>query len=728
MRVLLTGATGFLGGYLIEKLKKEKCEIVAIARSSSVLKNLNDGSVNFLFGDLKDEAFLKSAVKGVDVVIHAAATMRGDWDEYNRVNVKSTELLLNEVAKTKGKKFIFISSVIVYEHSTSEPEQNFDEDMGYEANDLTNYSRSKIEAEKVVKKFRKEKNANAYVIRPGALYGPGGQLYPARLGFALGSSKYLVIGDGNNQIPLTHVRSVADAAWRIISADKIESAYFNIIEDSNITQNQYLDLIKQNAIPKLKALKLSYKSGHFLASFIGKTLGLLKQKSPIRLPYLRLCANQYFYSTEKARKELGWKPQSDVVETIKEVLTEYVDKRKPKRNLPILKGKVQIDSTNTLKVGIVGCGMFADTHLGIIKKIKNAEVVAICDLNQTAAEETATKFGIRGKYSDINEMLEKEKLDVVHIVTSGQSHLALALAAIKKKVNVLVEKPFALNADQAKQIFQAAEKNKVKVCVDHNHLFDEVMIRTRELLAQGAVGKVCYVESWYATSYSSNSGNRYLSYDAKDHWVYQLPGSLYQNMISHPISLLTDVIGKTKNIQPVAKYMHIVPHMKNDELRVLVEGEDAIGEVHLSFSVTPRYHFLNIYGTKGTLKVDFLNKYIYHEKAIPMIPKVIVRNIQLFSQAFAAMGAVFKNLFRIVTGKYSLFEGNERLIQLFYRSILHGEPTPVTKEETIHSMEIMDEIWQKVDGMPAQKSGVAKTNGIANGKVTRPKARRTVKK
>jgi nucleoside-diphosphate-sugar epimerase len=449
--------------------------------------------------------------------------------------VKSTELLLEQSRNLGLKRFVFISSVIVYDHTTAKSGMVFKEDMPYETETLTNYSRSKVEAEKIVLKYHSEHGMPCVIVRPAAIYGPGGPIYPNRLGFSIGAKRYLVIGDGKNAIPLSHVASVADAVWECIQKDSSTGKCYNAVEDGSITQNEFLQRVKELAIPGLSVLRMPYSLANFLAVLIQKGLGLVGQKSPLRLPYLKQCSTQYYYSNELAKSDLGWQPRADLVSSVDDTLKKYADERKPKRVVPLHRGKVIIPTDRRLNIAIVGCGMFADTHLSILKKLKNASVVALCDTDEKVREELVKKYGIPASYSDINEMLSGESVDVVHILTPAQSHAALSIAAMEKKCHVLVEKPMAVNAEEARKMIKVAQENNVKLCIDHNHLYDMVMIKARELIANKTIGHPAYVESWYGTAYSSNTRSRYMTYDGRDHWVYNLPGDLYQNMISHPI-------------------------------------------------------------------------------------------------------------------------------------------------------------------------------------------------
>jgi predicted dehydrogenase len=308
----------------------------------------------------------------------------------------------------------------------------------------------------------------------------------------------------------------------------------------------------------------------------------------------------------------------------------------------------------------------------------------------------AKKYGVAKSYSDYKEMLENENLDAVHVCTPSQSHAEISIAAMNRGCHVFVEKPFALTAAEAKRMLAAAKKNNVLLCVDHNHLYDEVMVKARAIIASGALGRISYVESWYGTSYSSDASSRYLTWEGRNNWAYDMPGALYQNFISHPITLLLDVMGDARVHGVQGKFNRIVPHMKTDELRVTFENETMLGMLSMSMAVSPRYLFVNVYGTAGTLKIDFLNKYVFLDKPAAKLPRVVSRSLSAMKQARIIFGSGLKNTVLGLLGKYNMYQGNETLIRLFYKSILDGDPLPILPEEGLRSMEIMDEIWQRL--------------------------------
>jgi len=708
LKVLVTGGAGFLGRYIIEKLLAEKCEVVAIVKQSTDTSALDAQKVKLIYGDIRDKDFLKQAVHGIDVVVHAAATMWGSWDDFYAVNVESTKNLLELTRSKKLKRFVHISSVSVYDHSDVEDGHIFTEEAPYQERDHTFYSKSKMGAEQVIEEYREKHKIPTVILRPGALYGIGGPLYPAQLGLPLGGHKYGLIGNGQAKMPLCHVQSVADAIWLAIQKQQAVGNTYNLVEDESISRLAFLQKVKKVAFPDFKIIKIPYVVLRAMSFGFGLLFGLLGKKAPLRPQYLKTASSEMNYPADKIKKELGWKPVADFDKTIDDLLIWHRDKEMPQRNFPIVKGKVAIPSNDFINVGITGCGAISHVHLSVLKKIPNARLIAVSDPSQEAREALAEKYHIHKTYDTLTAMLKNEKIDVVHILAPVQFHAELAIEAMNYGCHVLVEKPMAVNAAAANKMIATAKRKKVKLSVGHNHLFDSVIIETRKIIASGKLGKITSMESWYGASLSSDGSNRALSYGARNAWFYLAPGKLYQDYISHPISLLTDILGDVSIVKAVTKYNRIVPFMDSDELHVLLENKTTTGMLSVSLAVSPRYQFVKIYGTRGTLHADLLNNYLSVETVSGVLPKTINRNLTNFSKGFALIGAGVRNLTRFMLGKLGLFDGTERMIRLFYRSILLDEPLPVTPEEGLLSMQLMDEIWKQLKpANGASRSGLA---------------------
>ena len=146
--------------------------------------------------------------------------------------------------------------------------------------------------------------------------------------------------------------------------------------------------------------------------------------------------------------------------------------------------------SDTLKIGIVGCGLIAGlTHIPIFKRLEGRVVLAaVCDKNENLAKETISKFKIPHAYNNLSQMLSNEDLDVIDICTPPQTHPAIAIEALEQDCHVMMEKPMALTSSDCDQMIGASQRHGVKLCVIHNLLFDPPLLRAKELVADSAFG------------------------------------------------------------------------------------------------------------------------------------------------------------------------------------------------------------------------------------------------
>ena len=114
MKILITGASGFLGRHLVKRLADEGHSIKALVRQTSRIDHLKKLNVDIVFGDLKDAASFESAVKESEIIYHLGATTHGTPLDFEESTIKGTQQLLQAALNAKVKKFIHISSIVVY--------------------------------------------------------------------------------------------------------------------------------------------------------------------------------------------------------------------------------------------------------------------------------------------------------------------------------------------------------------------------------------------------------------------------------------------------------------------------------------------------------------------------------------------------------------------------------------------------------------------------------------
>src|ERR1043165_7825944 len=124
-----------------------------------------------------------------------------------------------------------------------------------------------------------------------------------------------------------------------------------------------------------------------------------------------------------------------------------------------------------IKVGIVGCGKIADAHASQIQRVKGCEIVGVCDKEPLMARQLFERFPIKRHFSEVADLLDTTKPDVVHITTPPQSHFSLAKVCLEAGCHVYVEKPFTLDAAEAEQLISLVNQKGLKLTVGHDGQF-----------------------------------------------------------------------------------------------------------------------------------------------------------------------------------------------------------------------------------------------------------------
>jgi len=150
-----------------------------------------------------------------------------------------------------------------------------------------------------------------------------------------------------------------------------------------------------------------------------------------------------------------------------------------------------------LRVGVIGLGM-GKVHLQGYQSHPAAEVVAIADPNKERLAKVGEEYKIAGKYASAEEMLKKEKLDVVSIATPNKFHKPLALAAFKAGCHVLCEKPMAMNAGEGREMISAAKKAKKRLMINFSYRFTDQSWALKKQVESGILGDVYFARTaWH---------------------------------------------------------------------------------------------------------------------------------------------------------------------------------------------------------------------------------------
>lgn len=344
-----------------------------------------------------------------------------------------------------------------------------------------------------------------------------------------------------------------------------------------------------------------------------------------------------------------------------------------------------------MKVGIIGGGQIAGIHGPLILKQPNAQIVGIADKDIARARALAGKLNVKQVYADAEQMIREQRPDVVHILTPPQVHTPLSIMAMEHGCHVLVEKPLAMNMDDAKRMVEAARKNNVRLCVDHNMVFDELVQRAKELVSNGLIGNVSHVEVNFA--YDPRRNPAVLEEGAQYcYWVYRLNGGLLQDLMPHPISLVTEFIPAIEEIQAIGQNHGVLPQGWQDEIRVLIKAGPISGSIGISLHEKPDAVLLTIRGTKGVIQANLYNNILTLQKWSDL-PRAINRGLSAFQVGFQNLKGALGNIFKMARGRIDKSGGMGPLISKFYEAILTGSDTPISLEKMLAATELIDRIW-----------------------------------
>lgn len=352
-----------------------------------------------------------------------------------------------------------------------------------------------------------------------------------------------------------------------------------------------------------------------------------------------------------------------------------------------------------LKIALVGCGQIADAHLQEIRKIAAVELVAVCDSHRDLAEQAALRFDIPAIHTDIEAMVRDCQPDVVHITTPAHTHLPIAERLLELGCHIYVEKPFTINANDARRLVSLAEQSSRMVTVGHDQLFDPMWLEAKRRIAADQIGDVQHVESLLTYPMSGNFGTQVKT--DPNHWVRKLPGGLFQNTISHPLYRITDLLtDETPDVHAIWRKRDASLPIPT-ELRVEFFGKQVTGSLTFLSSAKPAQRITRVYGTKGNLEVDFDSQTLRRKRA-GSLPGAFEKLLEPWRQFTEATGNLCRNCWRFAKSDIHYFAGMRELFEQFYHAVRTGQPLPIPTHEIVRVTRLMDVIFEQCEAESAQ--------------------------
>ena len=323
MAVLVTGATGLIGSHVVDLLVEKGENVRAFTRPNESVDRLVKQGVDICRGDMKDRDSLTAAVAGVERVIHCAAHT-GAWgpkEEYEAVNVRGLEDLLELALAAGTERFVHVSSVTVHGNDLH---GSGDETIPFRI-EPNPYSRSKVMGERVVEKYIRDYHAPVTIVRPGWVYGARDTTSFASFAKRTLQGRMIVIGSGNNRVPLIYVTDVADGIVRASFTAGVEGCAYILVNDEPVTQSDYLNCIATElGVPSPK-IHLPYQVSLLLAKIlerVGHTFHL-RRPPPITVHGMHLFGGESRFIIDKARRELKFSPKVNLKDGVRKGISWF---------------------------------------------------------------------------------------------------------------------------------------------------------------------------------------------------------------------------------------------------------------------------------------------------------------------------------------------------------------------------------------------------------------------
>ena len=325
-KVLVTGASGFLGKRLCASLLEKGYNIRIFLRNKIIDNYFKNFEAEIYYGDLRDPESLKNAINGVDIVVHAAAEQKGEWQDFKQTTIDGTENIISYCRQYNVRRLVYISSMSVYQISGTNPGSIIEENSPLENKPQKRgfYSWSKLEAEKIVKAAMSRNNGfTTVILRPATIIGPGGQVFSPIVGISVYNKIFIVLGKNSNRLPFVYIDNIVDAILLSIEHENAAGKIFNVIDDNCITKREYVNKVKEALFPKSICINLPYWLVYLLVMLQENVFKMIR-KNPILTRYrLSSASNDVVYSSDKIKNELGWTPKVTIHRGLEELFGWY---------------------------------------------------------------------------------------------------------------------------------------------------------------------------------------------------------------------------------------------------------------------------------------------------------------------------------------------------------------------------------------------------------------------
>lgn len=251
-------------------------------------------------------------------------------------------------------------------------------------------------------------------------------------------------------------------------------------------------------------------------------------------------------------------------------------------------------------IALIGCGRISKNHFESIAQLsKELKLVAVCDIIPERAQEAAQKYGAQA-YTDYDQMLEKEKIDLISICTPSGLHPEHGIKAAQRGIHVITEKPMAITLDAADALIKACDENHVQLFVVKQNRLNTTMQLLRRAIDKNRFGKIYLVQSNVFWQRPQNYYDQ-----AKWRGTWEFDGGSFMNQASHYIDALYWLIGPVDYVMAETATMARKIETEDTGVAILKFRNGVIGTVNVTMLTYPKNYegSITVLGEKGTVKI-----------------------------------------------------------------------------------------------------------------------------
>ena len=250
------------------------------------------------------------------------------------------------------------------------------------------------------------------------------------------------------------------------------------------------------------------------------------------------------------------------------------------------------NKNKSLKAAVIGVGNMGKHRARLYATLEGVDLVAVSDVNENRAKEISKEFGCRC-YKDYNQMLNKERIDIVSVSAPTKLHKKIALDAIKHKKDLMIEKPMASSKHEAEEIIKAAKKNRIKLTVSHAERFNPAIEKLKELIKQKQFGKITSIIVRRVGIFPP----------------HPLPEpNVITGLVIHDLDILDYLLDGQQPLEVFANGENFLTKQGEDSAEVFLSYKKMSGFIQVNWITPGKIRTISITGLKGYAELNCLSQ------------------------------------------------------------------------------------------------------------------------